>query len=40
MEGETPVCFWKGKISDFTERNPTFKWFALHNDEAVGKVDE
>ena len=24
MDGDTPVCYWKGKISDFTDQNPKF----------------
>ena len=27
MDGNTPICFWKGNINDFQDRNPKFKWF-------------
>ena len=38
-ESDTPVCFWKGRIKDFTDRNPRHKWYALTNDEFYGKVE-
>jgi hypothetical protein len=40
MDGSTPICFWRGKASDFMDRNPTFKWYPLTNDRAIGEVDE
>ena len=40
MDGDTPVCFWKGKISDFADKNPKYRWLSLHNDQVIGKVDE
>ncbi len=27
MDGNIPICFWKGNIQDFQDRNPKFKWF-------------
>lgn len=40
MDDTTPVCYWRGKASDFLNRNPEFKWVALTNDLAVGKVKD
>ena len=39
MDGSTPICFWRGKASDFTDRNPAFKWYPLTNDRAIGEVE-
>ena len=40
MDGKYPICYWKGKVSDFTDPNPKFQWLVLKNDKAVGKVNE
>jgi hypothetical protein len=40
MDGDDPVCYWKGSILDFFNPDPAVKWFALNNDLAVGKVKE
>jgi hypothetical protein len=39
MDGSKPICYWKGPITDFADPNPGFKWIALVNDPAIGKVD-
>ena len=38
MDGSYPICFWKGKVSEFTDPNPAYRWLILKNDKAVGKV--
>ena len=40
MDGSSPICFWRGKASDFMDRNPAFKWYPLTNDVAIGDVEE
>ena len=40
MDGNYPICFWKGKVSDFTDPDPKYRWLILKNDKAVGKVNE
>lgn len=40
MDGDKPVCYWKGKVSEFTNANPTERWISLKNDQAIGSVDE
>jgi len=40
MDGSNPICFWKGKVSDFTDPDPKYRWLILKNDKAVGKVAE
>ena len=40
MDGDKPICYWRGKTSDFTDRNPAFKWYPLTNDRAIGEVKE
>ena len=40
MDGDYPICYWKGKVSDFTDPNPSYQWIILKNDKAVGKVSE
>lgn len=39
-EEGTPVCFWKGKVRDFSDRNCRLRWYALTNDEFFGKVTQ
>lgn len=38
MDGDDPICFWKGQCSEFLEPSPTFRWLPLTNDLARGKV--
>ena len=40
MDGSKPICFWKGKVSDFTNPDPKFQWLILKNDKAIGAVDK
>lgn len=40
MDGSTPICFWKGKVSEFTDPNPKYRWIILKNDKSIGKVSE
>lgn len=39
MSGKHPVCYWKGKVKDFLDPNPTYRWIALKADKSVGKVE-
>lgn len=32
MDGDDPVCFWQGMVSDFTNPNPEIKWLPLQCD--------
>jgi len=38
MDGETPVCYYKDDIANYTDLNPEFKWVSLLPDKAVNKV--
>jgi hypothetical protein len=38
MEGTYPVCYWKGKVTEFTDPNPSYRWLVLKNDPAIGTV--
>lgn len=40
MDGKHKICFWKGKVAEFTDPNPEYRWLILQNDKAVGKVNE
>ena len=40
MSGNTPICYWKGKVSEFTDPNPKYRWLIMKNDKAIGKVNE
>jgi len=40
MYKKKPVCFWRGKVQDFTDPNPEMKWITMKNDLSVGKVKE
>lgn len=40
MQDSTPVCFWRGKATEFVNRNPEFRWLPLTNDLAVGKIKD
>lgn len=33
-----PVCFWKGSVADFQDRNCKHRWFSMVNNEFYGKV--
>jgi hypothetical protein len=38
MLGDKPICFYKAKIKDFTDPNPSWKWLEMNPDLALGKV--
>jgi len=40
MDGNHPICYWKGNAKDFIDPNPSYRWFVMKNDLAVGKVDQ
>lgn len=40
MEGDKPICFWKGKAADFTDPDPKYKWIQLKADKSVDEVKE
>jgi hypothetical protein len=40
MDGKEPVCYYRGKVSDFLDPEPEFKWFEFTNDMAVGEVED
>ena len=40
MEGNKPICFYKGECTDFENPDPTFQWFAFKNDLAIGSVKD
>ena len=40
MDGKVPICYWKGKVSEFTNPNAQFRWLSLKNDKAIDKVSE
>ena len=39
MDGDKPICYWKGQATDFTDPNPKTRWINMKNDKAIGKVD-
>ena len=39
MDGNHPICFWKGRVSEFSDQDPGQRWFILKVDKAVGKVE-
>ena len=39
MDGNEPICFWKGQASEFMDPNPKkYRWLPLSADLALGKV--
>ena len=40
MEDSNPICYWKGKVKDFTNPDPKYQWLIFKNDKAIGKVKE
>ena len=38
MQGDTPLCFWKGEIANYKSSEPKLRWVTLKNDLAIGKV--
>ncbi len=39
MDGKDPICYWRGKATDFADPNPSFRWLPLINDLSLGAVD-
>ena len=40
MDGDTPVCFWKGQCTDFLNPDPGYQWLPLTCDLSVGSVTD
>jgi hypothetical protein len=40
MKGDVPVCFWKGKVTEFSNPDPEYRWVVLKNDLSVGAVTD
>jgi hypothetical protein len=40
MDGDTPVCFWQGMVTEFLDPNPKPRWIPLQCDLALGKVKD
>jgi hypothetical protein len=40
MDGNTPVCYWRGKCKDFENPNPDLKWLPFTADLSIGSVKE
>jgi hypothetical protein len=38
MEGDSPICYWKGGVTEFTDPDPKFRWIHMKADKAVGTV--
>lgn len=38
MEGDSPICYWKGSVTEFTDPDPKFRWIHMKADKAVGTV--
>jgi hypothetical protein len=40
MDGDSPICYWKGDTKDFINPDAELKWVEMTNDLAVGKIKE
>ena len=40
MDGNNPICYWKGEVKDFENPDPKYQWLILKNDKAIDKVKE
>ncbi len=40
MDGDSPICYWKGDTKEFTKPNAEIKWVEMTNDLAVGKIKD
>ena len=40
MDGNYPICYWKGNAIEFSDMNPELRWVSLVNDKSVGKVKD
>lgn len=37
MDGDDPICFWKGEAYEFMEPNAAWRWLPMTCDLALGK---
>lgn len=40
MDGDDPVCFWRGECKDFENPNPEFIWHPFKCDLGVGVIKD
>ena len=40
LDGDKKICYWKGKVTEFLDPNPQYRWLILKNDKSLGKVKE
>lgn len=40
MEGDKPICYWSGKVTEFTDPNPKFRWLTMKIDKSIAKVEK
>ena len=40
MDGDSPVCYWKGMVKDFQDPNPQFVWLPFTGDLSIGTVSD
>ena len=40
MDGDVPVCFFRDKLTNYTDENAPTKWRPFECDLAVGKVKD
>ena len=36
MDGDVPICFWKGELTEFINPDPEYRWLPLSCDFAIG----
>jgi len=36
LQNDIPICYWAGKLSDFTDPNPKFRWLNMKVDKSIG----
>jgi hypothetical protein len=40
MDGDKPICYWKGQCSDFLNPDPSYIWLPLACDLSIGSVTD
>lgn len=40
MDGDVPICFWKGDCKDFQNPDPEYVWHPFKPDLAIGTVKD
>lgn len=40
MDGDDPICYWKGGVLEFLNPSPEFRWLPFTNDLCVNEVTE